>query len=144
MKHVDAYFHKTKKYVGAPDRFLQQCVNVCVCIINSLCPNLTSINHDFWPQFVSSLHNGQIGCCIGDVVPGDQTKTTVFMKGGSALAFEVRFLRPLVLVRPRAGMATLRFGQCEHYRRTCLLVAPCCNQVVHCRFCHDAHWEACG
>ena len=26
---------------------------------------------------------------------------------------------------------------CEHYRRRCKLVAPCCGEVFWCRFCHD-------
>ncbi|XP_078164190.1 zinc finger protein BRUTUS-like isoform X1 [Carex rostrata] len=28
------------------------------------------------------------------------------------------------------------FG-CEHYKRNCKLVAPCCNKLFTCRFCHD-------
>ncbi|CAD7698853.1 unnamed protein product, partial [Ostreobium quekettii] len=27
---------------------------------------------------------------------------------------------------------------CEHYRRRCRLVAPCCGEVFWCRHCHDA------
>ena len=27
---------------------------------------------------------------------------------------------------------------CAHYRRGCMLVAPCCDQTFWCRFCHDA------
>jgi len=27
---------------------------------------------------------------------------------------------------------------CTHYKRKCLLVAPCCGDIVGCRFCHDA------
>mmetsp|Transcript_14381 Transcript_14381/g.31095 ORF Transcript_14381/g.31095 Transcript_14381/m.31095 type:complete len:324 (+) Transcript_14381:118-1089(+) len=27
---------------------------------------------------------------------------------------------------------------CDHYRRRCLLVAPCCNEVFWCRHCHNA------
>lgn len=26
---------------------------------------------------------------------------------------------------------------CKHYKRNCKLVAPCCNKVYPCRFCHD-------
>lgn len=26
---------------------------------------------------------------------------------------------------------------CEHYKRHCKLVAPCCGKVYNCRFCHD-------
>ena len=26
---------------------------------------------------------------------------------------------------------------CEHYKRKCQLVAPCCDKVYTCRFCHD-------
>ncbi|KAJ4767892.1 zinc finger protein-like protein [Rhynchospora pubera] len=26
---------------------------------------------------------------------------------------------------------------CEHYKRNCKLVAPCCNKLFTCRFCHD-------
>lgn len=31
---------------------------------------------------------------------------------------------------------TMVYG-CKHYKRKCSLVAPCCNKVVACRFCHD-------
>jgi RING finger/CHY zinc finger protein 1 len=27
--------------------------------------------------------------------------------------------------------------QCAHYKRKCRLVAPCCNRLYNCRFCHD-------
>jgi RING finger/CHY zinc finger protein 1 len=27
---------------------------------------------------------------------------------------------------------------CEHYRRRCKLVAPCCGDVFWCRHCHNA------
>eukprot|EP00501_MAST-03F_sp_TOSAG23-6_P001924 GSMAST32.ASY1.ANO1.2004.1 assembled CDS len=33
-------------------------------------------------------------------------------------------------------MGTVKHG-CAHYRRSCALVAPCCNEVFTCRFCHD-------
>jgi len=26
---------------------------------------------------------------------------------------------------------------CQHYKRKCKLVAPCCNKAYNCRFCHD-------
>lgn len=28
-------------------------------------------------------------------------------------------------------------GSCEHYVRRCHLVAPCCNKIYTCRFCHN-------
>ena len=30
---------------------------------------------------------------------------------------------------------------CQHYRRGCKLVAPCCGEAFWCRFCHDAAKE---
>ena len=27
---------------------------------------------------------------------------------------------------------------CTHYKRKCLLIAPCCGEPHSCRFCHDA------
>ena len=30
---------------------------------------------------------------------------------------------------------------CQHYRRGCLLVGPCCGTAYWCRFCHDAATE---
>lgn len=27
---------------------------------------------------------------------------------------------------------------CQHYKRRCQLLAPCCNEFFACRFCHDA------
>ena len=26
---------------------------------------------------------------------------------------------------------------CEHYKRGCKIIAPCCNKIFHCRLCHD-------
>lgn len=26
---------------------------------------------------------------------------------------------------------------CEHYKRKCKLITPCCNKLYYCRFCHD-------
>lgn len=26
---------------------------------------------------------------------------------------------------------------CEHYKRKCSLISPCCNQMFVCRLCHD-------
>ncbi|XP_039606786.1 RING finger and CHY zinc finger domain-containing protein 1 [Polypterus senegalus] len=34
-------------------------------------------------------------------------------------------------------MAVSSFG-CEHYKRNCLLKAPCCSKLYVCRLCHDA------
>eukprot|EP00301_Raphidiophrys_heterophryoidea_P021711 c6057_g1_i1.p1 GENE.c6057_g1_i1~~c6057_g1_i1.p1 ORF type:complete len:267 (+),score=43.65 c6057_g1_i1:37-837(+) len=30
-----------------------------------------------------------------------------------------------------------QYKGCEHYERSCLLVAPCCGEAFGCRFCHD-------
>ena len=27
---------------------------------------------------------------------------------------------------------------CQHYRRGCKLISPCCGEAFWCRFCHDA------
>ena len=35
-----------------------------------------------------------------------------------------------------AGNPTPYLG-CPHYRRKCMLLAPCCGEWVGCRFCHD-------
>jgi len=29
------------------------------------------------------------------------------------------------------------YSGCSHYKRKCKLVAPCCDQIFSCRFCHD-------
>jgi len=29
------------------------------------------------------------------------------------------------------------YSGCSHYKRRCKLVAPCCDQIFSCRFCHD-------
>lgn len=29
---------------------------------------------------------------------------------------------------------------CQHYRRNCALVSPCCQKVFTCRFCHDEEY----
>ncbi|OXB74964.1 UNVERIFIED_CONTAM: hypothetical protein H355_013304 [Colinus virginianus] len=34
-----------------------------------------------------------------------------------------------------------RAGGCEHYRRGCLLRAPCCGKLYPCRLCHDGAEE---
>uniref|UniRef100_A0A453HBY3 CHY-type domain-containing protein n=2 Tax=Aegilops tauschii TaxID=37682 RepID=A0A453HBY3_AEGTS len=36
----------------------------------------------------------------------------------------------------RHGFAKMGFG-CKHYRRRCRIRAPCCNDVFHCRHCHN-------
>lgn len=30
---------------------------------------------------------------------------------------------------------------CDHYKRNCKIVAPCCNEVYPCRICHDEKYE---
>ena len=30
---------------------------------------------------------------------------------------------------------------CEHYNRNCKIIAPCCNKIFDCRFCHDNFFE---
>lgn len=30
---------------------------------------------------------------------------------------------------------------CEHYKRKCSIVSPCCNEIFVCRFCHDEEKE---
>lgn len=44
-------------------------------------------------------------------------------------------LVPLCLICSRQKFARCR--RCEHYRRRCKIVAPCCNQVFPCRHCHN-------
>uniref|UniRef100_A0A0D9VTZ4 RING-type domain-containing protein n=1 Tax=Leersia perrieri TaxID=77586 RepID=A0A0D9VTZ4_9ORYZ len=36
----------------------------------------------------------------------------------------------------RHGFGKMGFG-CKHYRRRCRIRAPCCNDVFHCRHCHN-------
>ncbi|KAG0468495.1 hypothetical protein HPP92_017823 [Vanilla planifolia] len=40
-----------------------------------------------------------------------------------------------------AGDSRLDFGKleygCDHYRRRCKVRAPCCNEIFHCRHCHN-------
>ncbi|KAL9247191.1 hypothetical protein vseg_020648 [Gypsophila vaccaria] len=36
----------------------------------------------------------------------------------------------------RIDFGKLKFG-CEHYRRRCKIIAPCCNRVFTCRHCHN-------
>ncbi|KAM0916363.1 hypothetical protein ACQ4PT_010241 [Festuca glaucescens] len=36
----------------------------------------------------------------------------------------------------RRGFGKMGFG-CKHYRRRCRIRAPCCNDVFHCRHCHN-------
>uniref|UniRef100_A0A804UL67 CHY-type/CTCHY-type/RING-type Zinc finger protein n=1 Tax=Zea mays TaxID=4577 RepID=A0A804UL67_MAIZE len=36
----------------------------------------------------------------------------------------------------RRDVGKMKHG-CEHYRRRCKIVAPCCNQVFPCRHCHN-------
>ncbi|KAG8042910.1 hypothetical protein GUJ93_ZPchr0860g38051 [Zizania palustris] len=36
----------------------------------------------------------------------------------------------------RHGFGKMGFG-CRHYRRRCRIRAPCCNDVFHCRHCHN-------
>lgn len=38
----------------------------------------------------------------------------------------------------RLGYGKIGYG-CEHYRRRCKIRAPCCNEVFHCRHCHNEH-----
>eukprot|EP00293_Proteomonas_sulcata_P014720 CAMPEP_0184288840 /NCGR_PEP_ID=MMETSP1049-20130417/1328_1 /TAXON_ID=77928 /ORGANISM="Proteomonas sulcata, Strain CCMP704" /LENGTH=223 /DNA_ID=CAMNT_0026595407 /DNA_START=45 /DNA_END=714 /DNA_ORIENTATION=- len=33
---------------------------------------------------------------------------------------------------------------CQHYRRGCKLVSPCCGEIYWCRFCHDASQDQGG
>jgi RING finger/CHY zinc finger protein 1 len=48
---------------------------------------------------------------------------------------------------PAASRGCMEVG-CDHYRRRCKLVAPCCNEVFWCRHCHnqvkDDTEEVCG
>ena len=43
-------------------------------------------------------------------------------------------------------MSALLEPVCPHYRRRCMLVAPCCDRAFPCRFCHDESDDAqtCG
>ena len=45
-----------------------------------------------------------------------------------------------VVATVRPGDAGRGEGErgCQHYRRGCKLVSPCCNTAFWCRFCHDA------
>ncbi|OAY82066.1 E3 ubiquitin-protein ligase MIEL1 [Ananas comosus] len=36
----------------------------------------------------------------------------------------------------RLGIGKMGFG-CKHYRRRCRIRAPCCNEIFHCRHCHN-------
>ncbi|XP_072975424.1 E3 ubiquitin-protein ligase MIEL1 [Typha angustifolia] len=36
----------------------------------------------------------------------------------------------------RLGFGKMEYG-CEHYKRRCKIRAPCCNEVFHCRHCHN-------
>nr|CAD1830056.1 unnamed protein product [Ananas comosus var. bracteatus] len=36
----------------------------------------------------------------------------------------------------RLGFGKMEFG-CEHYRRRCKIRAPCCDEIYHCRHCHN-------
>jgi hypothetical protein len=36
----------------------------------------------------------------------------------------------------KSSTGALQFG-CNHYKRRCKLVAPCCDAVVWCRHCHN-------
>ncbi|XP_074592704.1 E3 ubiquitin-protein ligase MIEL1-like [Curcuma longa] len=36
----------------------------------------------------------------------------------------------------RLGSGKMGYG-CKHYRRRCMIRAPCCSQIFHCRHCHN-------
>lgn len=36
----------------------------------------------------------------------------------------------------RLGFGKMGYG-CKHYRRRCKIRAPCCNEIFHCRHCHN-------
>ena len=67
----------------------------------------------------------------------------------AALRAEVASLREALQVTVAANAALRAEGGneeraesacelgCEHYKRRCALVAPCCNKVYSCRLCHD-------
>uniref|UniRef100_A0A0D9Z7B6 RING-type domain-containing protein n=1 Tax=Oryza glumipatula TaxID=40148 RepID=A0A0D9Z7B6_9ORYZ len=42
----------------------------------------------------------------------------------------------------RHGFGRMGFG-CKHYRRRCRIRAPCCNDVFHCRHCHNESTVIC-
>nr|API65111.1 zinc finger protein [Dendrobium officinale] len=46
----------------------------------------------------------------------------------------------------RLNYGKMGYG-CEHYRRRCKIRAPCCNEIFHCRHCHNEstkdHHELC-
>jgi RING finger/CHY zinc finger protein 1 len=32
-------------------------------------------------------------------------------------------------------------NNCDHYKRGCKLIAPCCNKLIFCRLCHDEEYD---
>ena len=52
-------------------------------------------------------------------------------------------VKPQNLLLLKTKGTTMAREQCGHYRRTCGLVCPDCQEVHTCRMCHDDKWEMC-
>ena len=61
----------------------------------------------------------------------------------AADAAQSRLVIGLANLDPLIEDSAFRHG-CKHYRRRCAIVAPCCDRVFPCRFCHDEAEDAAG
>ena len=52
-------------------------------------------------------------------------------------------VRPANLLPLRVKGTAVARKPCTHYRRSCWLVCPECNEEHACRMCHDDEWDAC-
>ena len=52
-------------------------------------------------------------------------------------------VRPANLLLLRVNGTAVAGKPCKHYRRTCCLVCPDCEEKHECRMCHDQKWDLC-
>ena len=75
------------------------------------------------------------------VVAGDADDAE--SEADAADAAQSRLVIGLANLDPLIEDSAFRHG-CKHYRRRCAIVAPCCDRVFPCRFCHDEAEDAAG
>ena len=52
-------------------------------------------------------------------------------------------VRPVNLLPLAVDVTCVARKPCTHYRRSCWLVCPDCNEEHACRMCHDEKWDVC-
>ena len=79
----------------------------------------------------ASSSEGGEGSSIGDAGSSSMDSRDASPVAEAPAASEPEFAR-------RATAADARTYGCEHYKRRCKLLSPCCGEWFACRFCHDA------